>query len=1518
MTLSSEAERLLDAVERRELRLLSWGVVDGAFTECEVQEIYNALNGVERTLNDSKLELLASRMLIPVRGNGENVYRSRSAETVRLASRLKQWLHGKPWSAAPNLVADFRFSSRERVFPRRDQSIDVLINSVPDGPNAAWLASVEQRLRTMVGQRHLSQFQVDATVQIATDLLSDTSRGSVICAGTGSGKTLCFYLPILSILGSPLAADNWTRVLALYPRNELLKDQFSNALGWVRSLQDNVAAGCRSVRVGALFGATPHNAEMVAEGHQRWERKGEGFVCPFARCPVCDAELIWLNVDRLAARERLRCFKQRCGFEVKEDCIILTRDRMQQVRPDLLFTTTEMLNRHMVNPFMEKLFGVNADRPPRAVLLDELHTYDGIHGAHVAHLLRRWRHAIGTRHAVQFTGLSATLLNAREFLAAMTGLSPGDVSLIEPKPEHCIRRGLHYQLALRGDPVSATALLSTTIQTSMLFGRMLDPLVQPPSDGPSGSKVFVFTDDLDATHRLYANLQSAEGRPTRPWQQANPPLASLRSGYAPDGPSRSRAGQNWSVCESIGHDLHEPLVVDLTSSLSRGVDPRAQVVVATASLEVGYDDNRVGAVIQHKAPRGAAAFLQRMGRAGRTQEMRPWSVIVLSDYGRDRLAYQRYESLFDPQLPARTLPIRNRSVLRIQAAFAFMDWLGSLPMRNGKRVVAWSELSRPGGDLQGELAKLINEVLCDTNGRRGELETYIAKALALDEREVMSVMWEEPRSLMYSVLPTTYRRLKGKWYRSASQGQGAGTETFYNYQPLPEFVPGQLFGDLNLPEVKVAVPRKGDGQSEDANRTTMPVVQAMRAFAPGKVSRRFVVDHQANSQWVALPRIGGSVAMEVDAFCPEYEEIGEAQYLSEGDVVQCKLIRPWTIQLADVPANIQPQSNAMLVWRSQLSPVTETKAWTTPPGSGWANVVCGMRFCTHVEGTQASVRRFAIGVDATTRQVRQDNELVTKVSFVSAEGSKVSVGFEFEADAIMVEVKVPEDLDVRWRDRSDHASRSMRTAYFRSCVMNDPALEEHANVFLRDRLVEVFLSGATAWAVLKSFPLQDAVGAMQQAGMAAVAAKVLDAIFQAMDVQEMDADGVVGDDGQGGGNAAAQGAANGADAARLVQKINQAFQAPQVQAILLRHAEVLWCSLDGERREHFREWLRQRYLATLGQGLLAAVRTMCPQTDAGDLFLDVDPGVRDAGGPPRTVGVEEVWLSEELPGGTGIVEEFAREYSADPRRFFSLLEAALAPAEFEVVDTQLTRTVRLANEDQEVEDAFREFREAIGHEQGVERAERVLTLLASKGVRTTPSVRSALFARVLRPGTGRETDALLSKLIELRETHERNLGIEIDARVFAHVAGGLQEVQTDLDRVVHGALQGNHAWYIQQVQSLLWPRGAALRANALTSYQPFASTAESDRLLLEGVGETTLEVKVGEVDWRDRLAEGLRRVGIVRLVAPQAECSRLRDALLQLATSPIEVGFMTLHPRPTRTTFDNGSVSVTLRLREVL
>src|SRR5207245_2670851 len=123
----------------------------------------------------------------------------------------------------------------------------------------------------------LARFQVLAAKRILEDLDGRTSRGTIIAAGTGSGKTLAFYLPALAHTAARIGREPWTKAIAVYPRNELLKDQFSETFTEARRL-DRVlleSAG-RKLTIGAFFGPTPHSAQTLAT-RKTWQHLGNGF-----------------------------------------------------------------------------------------------------------------------------------------------------------------------------------------------------------------------------------------------------------------------------------------------------------------------------------------------------------------------------------------------------------------------------------------------------------------------------------------------------------------------------------------------------------------------------------------------------------------------------------------------------------------------------------------------------------------------------------------------------------------------------------------------------------------------------------------------------------------------------------------------------------------------------------------------------------------------------------------------------------------------------------------------------------------------------------------------------------------------------------------------------------------------------------------------------------------------------------------------------------------------------------------
>ena len=156
---------------------------------------------------------------------------------------------------------------------------------------------------------------------------------------------------------------------------------------------------------------------------------------PQMRCPgdgfaQCGGELVWPNEDIDAGVERLVCGT--CQRAFGQDQVVLTRQSMQSSPPDLLFVTTEMLNRGLSDLNLTRPLGIDAPvgQKPRMMLLDEIHTYDGTTGAQAAMVLRRWHHSV--QAPITFVGLSATLSNPIRHMADLTGVDDELVTSITP------------------------------------------------------------------------------------------------------------------------------------------------------------------------------------------------------------------------------------------------------------------------------------------------------------------------------------------------------------------------------------------------------------------------------------------------------------------------------------------------------------------------------------------------------------------------------------------------------------------------------------------------------------------------------------------------------------------------------------------------------------------------------------------------------------------------------------------------------------------------------------------------------------------------------------------------------------------------------------------------------------------------------------------------------------------------------------------------------------------------------
>lgn len=1480
------AEAFLDLLERREEALLGWGVVDGAFTRDELESrAEDHLNRRSQAGEDPAfmvggelIDWLAQHRWLhrlPSTTDGPR-YRTRMAEALRLLLRLKQLfpthIQNGNWRQAPNLVSDFRLILRPRAYPKRDQVLDTVLPRLrkANGLTDRQVEVARALLRDGSGKPLvLSEFQVEATERILKGVASGQSGGTMVSAGTGSGKTLAFYLPALLTCAENLRGEPFTQVLALYPRKELLKDQFSEALTRTRMAR---SALDRPLRIGAFFGDTPFDEDAA---RKKWERRGDGYLCTFVRCPKCDAEaLVWPREDNSDGRETLVC--QRCGTGVGEGEVALTRRGLQSRPPDILFTTTEMLNRSISHPYSRGLFGVGARRRPSLVLLDEVHTYDGLHGAQVAQALRRWRQAsAATPH---FVGLSATLANPEEFFATLVGRLPGNVGSVQPQTLQ--EEGREYLVALRGDPVSGASLASTTIQTAMLLRRVLraeDP------DPFSAKKLFVFTDDLDATNRLYHFTRDAEGETGR-GRRPEGSFANLRRDGAPESDLRYRLGQNWRLSEEIGHNLQPPagLVIGRTTSQDAGVDSAADVLVATASLEVGFDDPDVGAVIQHKAPHSDAAFLQRKGRAGRQRGVRPWTVVVLSGYGRDRQAYRTYERMFSPVLPPRQLPYRNRYVLRIQATYALLDWLGQELIRSGIQAHIWKVVVGPPekrtvARAQRFVLELLERLLHDSV-LRASLQMHVQKALEIGADEALALLWDGPRAVLTAVVPTVRRRLERQWKRFDGEVERHDTN-----QPLPEFLPSALFNELNLPEVHPSDGRK----FLDA----MGIRQALSTFAPGHVSLRFAVGRARDRHWIEP--VDGD--LDVEAICPPSwrEEVGFGPVRTGDELASVPILRPYGLRVAVPSREVTNSSQGRMQWHSSLVGTGRADPIDPPSSSRWSGLVAEVRFWTHQGGTPIELRRFSTGSDWERRNGGRSQRGNARFVQTAPDGSvrPVALGFAAQVDGASIHLPDLGPLHPTLASQP-RLLRSLRAQRFQSLVRDSSSLPSDLNVFLREWLAQVWLLAVSRVALTSGLSLEDAVSDVRKANFGAV----LDRMLRFAPLGEDEGEPAAG---------------------RLHNSLAAALGQEEVRDALAAASDVLWSDPDAS----WDPWLGERLRSTVGAAFLEAAQETCPQIAAEDLQLDIRSGDDDEEGT--------IWLTEEGLGGIGFIEELERGYAQNPRTFFNLMDGALEASDLERVDRELTAFAAMVGDTAdrrrpEVVEAVAAYRRAAehSHEDQVRAFNDLLAQLRREGLRVDHAVTTSLTARLVRPGTGPESDTAVHELLCLWDEAEKALGFELDVQSFASLATFWDSAVPTVERLLnHLPFEAGAGpapeFQAAALDSILWARGGQLRRSSLQPPNYFHALPEVEPLLVDVLAPRDLvSVSVEQNGWMSRAKQVLGDRGRVLLEAGLRKPELLAGCIQALAAEEVDTGTLLLYATLERLERGSAGYRAVLSLEE--
>lgn len=1135
------------------------------------------------------------------------------------------------------------------------------------------------------------------------------------------------------------------------------------------------------------------------------------------------------------------------------------------------------------------------------VLLDEIHTYGGTSGAQLAMLLRRWQHRV--MRPVSFVGLSATLVDAESFMAALCGLPEERVTYVAPTDTELMADDAEHLLALRSDPVSNGSTLSTTIQTAMLIPRILDPVGAAaeggggPSGGLYGSRTFVFTDDLDVTNRLYYNLLDAEGQRVRRGRVhagSREPLAALRRGEAFDGIRAARRdGQIWDLPERIGHVLTKGLGVGRTSSQDSGVSVEASVVVATAALEVGFDDPRVGAVIQHKAPREVAAFLQRKGRAGRPGGMRPWTVVVLSDYGRDRELYEGWDALLDPTLASRSLPVENQQVLRMHAAQCLMDWLARELWQRGERYASpWRHLGGPdrGGATGQRTRKKAETILRELVGGdvllQDDLRRFVRDSLRLDDATVDDLLWQPPRSVLLEAAPTLLRRLEQDWavIQRPEVGPVPSLDTpgpAPTGPPLPDFFTTALFGDLALPELAFAVPGRREGPPE-----TLPITQGMRSFAPGRVQRRFATDDSDVRHWWGVDEHATTVVVDPNRL--EYRPDSTVNVPCVAASVP--MLRPLRLHLDIAPNGISNASNAFLTWVTQFAPAGDPLTLMLPADDPFSSLLGEAAFHLHAQRSQVEVRRAAHEVRV--ELLRSDGtEVRSTRTFSDPEGRRVALGATFDVDAVRFDVRVPPP------DLTEDDLRRLRMPWFLDRMLNTPALAEQANRFRLEWVAQAALAALTTEAVEAGCDLRTAFERLRP--------RLADALVEAVGLLFAVDDLAVTDDEE---EAESEPGAAPAltNPSRLRSRVEEVLGRPGFMGDLESVLPALWCRAQDPA---LLAWVERRVLATVGQGILEAARQSCPGHDPENLVLDLEPL-----GPDGEPELRRIWISEQTIGGGGAVEALAHVIRREPRRFLRLVDRAVTAGPDDEVDGDLTRFLA-ARDRPRLAAAVADYRRATSHAERIERLAALRTALRNEGLPTGRRMLVPLTARLLRPGSTSQQDDLVAAVLAKWEAAEGVLGCEIEVRTWTLLSARDEALAALVpDGGQRGAASPQKRY--DALASILWPRGWRVRGRHLRSYNPWQEhPPAAPELVRRALRDATPVVRADAQDAPATVRSLLVDRGAVDLVAPPDHRNSLAAVLLDLAEHPVETEYLQVHPVPVAATVSRDELTIRLEVR---
>ncbi|RQD85215.1 MAG: DEAD/DEAH box helicase, partial [Methanocalculus sp. MSAO_Arc2] len=188
-----------------------------------------------------------------------------------------------------------------------------------------------------------------------------SAQNTIITSGTGSGKSFCFTVPVVSTsLGMREQNLAGIKAILVYPMNALANSQY-----------DEISARLEGsgLKIAIYTGDTPNTHSQA-----------------------------------------LTAYQERTGRSAPYDSELISREEIQRNPPDILITNYVMLEYILTRHEDKILFPSENLGRLKYLVLDEIHTYTGKKGADTAYLIRRLKQHTGTINTLRCIGTSATVM----------------------------------------------------------------------------------------------------------------------------------------------------------------------------------------------------------------------------------------------------------------------------------------------------------------------------------------------------------------------------------------------------------------------------------------------------------------------------------------------------------------------------------------------------------------------------------------------------------------------------------------------------------------------------------------------------------------------------------------------------------------------------------------------------------------------------------------------------------------------------------------------------------------------------------------------------------------------------------------------------------------------------------------------------------------------------------------------------------------------------------------------------